>query len=243
MIVKQDSNLVLSRNMKAKQDSNLALSRKMKVKQDSDLVLSRNRSFELLNRSFELLNMKKIDRITELIISEFELHPKAQLIDYYKLFFQGTFGPGHIIKDKISAENNLKTELTNTSNFEDIEFQNISFLNTFYRVNINVLNEEIISLDDFLDAFLKSANIENEINHNEWMENWKNIEKQFFKLKIPIENIEQQSAELWEIIKDKQLVSHSNAYRAAYSPHYRLISSAQFQRLGLNLFERRKIYV
>ena len=56
----------------------------MKIKKDSNLALSRN-------RSFELLNMKEIDKITELIKSEFELHPKAQLRDYYKLFFQGTF--------------------------------------------------------------------------------------------------------------------------------------------------------
>ena len=163
--------------MRVKQDSNLVLSRNMKAKQDSNLVLSRNRNFELLNWNFELLN------------------------------------------------------------------QNISYINEFYRVNLNVINKGMITFNDFLNAFLKSANIENEINHNEWMENWKNIEKQILLMKIPIENIEQQSIELWKIIKSKQLVSHSDIYRAAYSPHYRLISSAQFQRLGLNLSERRKIDV
>lgn len=207
----------------------------MKVKQDSDLALSRQRNVELL--------YMKVDKITRLIKSEFEFHPKTQLIDYYKLFFQGTFGPEHIISNKSVARKFLKNELEESSVFEEIDYQNISYINEFYRVNLDVINKGIISFDNFLDAFFKSIKLKNKINHSEWMENWKNIEQQIITMKIPINNIEKQSAELWETIKNKQLVSHSNVYRATYSPHYRLISSEQFWRLGLNLSERRKINV
>ena len=203
----------------------------MKVKQYSNLVHSRNRNFELLNRSFELLNMKKVDRTTELIKSEFELYPKAQLQDYYKLFFQGTFGPGHIISSKSSARKFLQNELEETSICEKRDYQNISYINEFYRVNLNVINKRRISFDDFLDAFLQSTDFKNEISYKEWVEEWENIEKQIILMKIPIENIEQQSSELLEISKNEQLISHSNIYRAAYSPHYRLINAKQFQRI------------
>lgn len=184
--------------------------------------------------------MKEIDKITELIKSEFELHPKAQLKDYYKLFFQGTFGPEHIILNESSASNSLQNELEKSSIFEEKDFQNISYINEFYRVNLNVINKNKITFDDFLDAFLKSVNIENKISYKGWLIDWENIEQQIIIMKIPIENIEEQSTKLWKIIKNKQLISHSNIYRAAYSPHYRLISSEQFQRLGFNLSERRK---
>jgi len=184
--------------------------------------------------------MKEIDKITELIKSEFELHPEAQLKDYYKLFFQGTFGPGHIISNRYSAKEFLKNELEKSSIFEETDYQDISYINDFYRVNINVINKGIISFDDFLDAFFKSAKIEKEISYKGWLMDWKNIEQQIIIMKIPIENIEEQSTKLWKIIENKQLVSHSSIYRTAYSPHYRLISSEQFQRLGFNLSERRK---
>ena len=196
----------------------------MKAKQDSNLVLSRN-------RNFELLNMKKVDRTTDLITSELELHPKAQLIDYYKLFFQGTFGPGHIISNESSARKFLQNELEESSIFEEIDYQNISYINKFYRVNLNIINKRKISFDDFLDAFLQSTELKNEISYKEWLEEWENIEKQILLMKIPIENIKQQSSELQEIIKNEQLVSHSNIYRANYSPHYRLMNTKQFQRI------------
>ncbi|MDA3814520.1 MAG: hypothetical protein PF570_09760 [Candidatus Cloacimonetes bacterium] len=175
--------------------------------------------------------MKKVDRITKLTISEFKLHPKSQLIDYYKLFFQGTFGPEHIISSKSSTREFLRNELEGSSIFEEKDYQNISYINEFYRVNLNVINIGMISFNDFLDAFLKSVEVKNELSHNEWLEQWENIEKQIFMMKIPIENIEQQSIELWKIIKSKQLVSHSNIYRTAYSPHYRLINAKQFRRI------------
>ncbi len=170
------------------------------------------------------------DTIKKLINSEFELHPKAQLIDYYKLFFQGTFGPEHIISNKTSARKFLKNELEESSIFEVTDYQNISYINNIYRVNLNIINRGIITFDDFLNAFLMSANIENEISYKKWLIHWENIEHQIFIMKLPIDNIEKQSAELQKIIRKKQLVSHSNIYRTSYSPHYRLISSEQFQR-------------
>jgi len=172
------------------------------------------------------------DTIRKLIKSEFELHPKAQLKDYYKLFFQGTFGPGHIISNKSSAREFLENEIKDSSIFEESDYQNISHFNEFYRVNLNVINKGIISFDNYLDAFLKSVEFKNEISQNEWLEHWGKIEKQIFMMKIPIENIEQQAAELWKIIESKQLVRHSDIYRTAYSPHYRLINAEQLHRIN-----------
>ena len=42
-------------------------------------------------------------RIVELASHELDLHPAAQLVDLYKLFYQGTFGPKHIMEDQAVA--------------------------------------------------------------------------------------------------------------------------------------------
>jgi hypothetical protein len=172
------------------------------------------------------------EEIIKLINSEFTLHPRAQLIDYYKLFFQGTFGPGHIISDKNSVIEFLKNELDKSTIFEEKDYQKISYINDFYRVNLNVINEGMISFDDFVDAFLKSADIKNKIDYQSWLKEWKSIEKQIMMMNIPIENVQEQSAGLWKFIIDNKLVSHSDIYRSTYSPHYRLINSVQFKRIN-----------
>ena len=171
------------------------------------------------------------EKIIKLINSEYELHPKSQLIDYYKLFFQGTFGPGHIILNSSDAKKYLKIELEKSSIFEEQIFQNISYINNYYRVNLNVINKGLITFNDFFNTFLSSIKVKHKITFSEWSENWKNIEKQVFKLKIPLTNIELQSNQLWEIIKIQKLVSHSKIYRKTYSPHYRLFSTEQLQRI------------
>jgi hypothetical protein len=171
------------------------------------------------------------EKVIKLINSEYELHPKSQLIDYYKLFFQGAFGPGHIILNKSDARKNLKIELEGSSIFEEQIFQDITYINNYCRVNINVINKGLITFNDFFNAFLSSIQIKHKITFTEWSENWKNIEKQIFKLKIPLANIELQSNQLWKIIKAQKLVSHSEIYHKTYSPHYRLFSAEQLQRI------------
>ncbi len=190
------------------------------------------RALLLLNNKKEVYSSVQNDKIKKLIGSEFELHPEAQLVDYYKLFFQGTFGPGHIIPNRTSAKKFLKNELDVSSIFEEQDFQDISYFNNFYRVNLNIINKGIITFDDFLNAFLKSAKIENEISYKKWLIHWENIEHQILVMKLPIENVDAQSAELQKIIKNQQLVSHSDIYRTNYSPHYRLINLKQFQRFN-----------
>jgi len=176
--------------------------------------------------------MKKVDKIIKLIKSEFELHPKTQLIDYYKLFFQGTFGPEHIISNKKSARQFLKDELKESSVFEKTDFQDISYINDFYRVNINVINKGLITFEDYLDAFLKSAKLENTINFKDWLISWKYIEQQVLSMDINFYNIKEQLAELQKVLNNRNLVRHSEIYRKTYSPHYRLVNAIQFRRIN-----------
>jgi len=121
--------------------------------------------------------------------------------------------------------------LETSTKFEEIEYQDISFKNNIYRVNINIIKKGIVSFNDFLDTFLKSTEVENTISNDEWMEDWRNIEQQILRLKIPIDNFNLHSAELWKKILNTQIVSHSKIYHTAYAPHYRLINTKEYERL------------
>jgi len=172
------------------------------------------------------------EKIVKLLNKEFDLHPKAQLIDYYKLFFQGTFGPAHIIQDKVEAKTSLKNELVAAEEFDVIDKQNVSYLNNFFRVNINLINTNAVTFDTFFDAFLESTTVKIIISYEDWVDHWKRIKQEILNMNIPINNFNEQSAELDKKINKRLIVSHSNVYRSAYNPHYRLISEEQLRILN-----------
>ena len=62
----------------------------------------------------------KKELIQNAIMEEMNLHPEARLVDIYKFFFQGTFGPWHIISDNQSALNYLQNELHSTTDFDSV---------------------------------------------------------------------------------------------------------------------------
>ena len=51
------------------------------------------------------------NRIVELASHELDLHPEARFDDIYKLFYQGTFGPKHIMEDQEVALRFLAEEI------------------------------------------------------------------------------------------------------------------------------------
>jgi len=167
--------------------------------------------------------------IKKLISDEFHFHPEAELIDYYKLFFQGTFGPEHIIPNPESAYNYLKIEIENNTIFEKEFYQNISYLNYFYRVNLWIIKDGIVSIDEFFNAFLNSRKLENIISEKEWFEEWNFIQQKIIELNSPLKNLKDQIETLQKKIKDNNFCfHHSKIYKKKYHPHYRIISQKEF---------------
>jgi hypothetical protein len=167
-----------------------------------------------------LLPDKKIDKteIIETALREFEFHPKAELIDYYKLFFQSYYGPGHLIKDPESACSYLLDELNNSTKFDTVLIQDIG--NSFCRVNLKTVKDGLISQECLCTAFLKSQ--QTEPVFKEWKSIWDRIRDVLYsvpELEFLKSNIEH---DLF-LMSRKSLISHSNIYKENYSPHYRII--------------------
>ncbi len=172
--------------------------------------------------------------IKKLITDEFRLHPEAELVDYYKLFYQGTFGPEHIIKDENIAYNFLKKEIKNNAIFEKEFYQDIGYLNKFYRVNLKVVKDGIISLDALFHAFLNSRKLEKTITRKECRQEWDLIRKIILEMNVLKKNPKDQIALFQKKIETNGLYfHHSKTFQEKYNPHYRVISQKEFAKLKI----------
>jgi hypothetical protein len=170
-------------------------------------------------RSIEFLRAVKT-----LAWREFVLFPKANLIDYYKLFFQGTFGPGHIITDEKAAYDVLLKEIEGCS-MTDLPFlQDISFINPYCRVSLEIIDKKLIEPDVFFKLLLDSCKVQNSLSPIEWNEAWQDIEGILFQILPKLHE-----PKLVKMIHDNlygdniPIFRHSELFRDSYHPHYRLI--------------------
>ena len=173
-------------------------------------------------------------KILNLALSEYKLHPQAALIDYYKLFFQGVFGPGHFIKSKEKARNFLQKELASATSFENHLFQDVSFHDRFYRINLAVIKYQLVSFEDFFESFIKSCQAASMLSYDEWLYHWQQIESIIKKSSVKITDFDEASHYLRKLFKQENyLVSHSTIYQKKYNPHYRIFSERQFNKLNI----------
>jgi len=173
--------------------------------------------------------------IQNAILEEMHLHPEARLIDIYKFFFQGTFGPGHIIRDKQSALKYLQNELQNATDFDSVLWQPVGYNKQYYRVNLSLVKEGTISEEELFDAFVESADPSSVPSIEEWIKEWDIILNIIEKMNLKIIDYEEHKSGLNDMLKKENiLVRHSNIYRNLYHPHYRILNKKQFELLNLN---------
>ena len=171
-------------------------------------------------------------KVKKLVLAEYKLHPQATLVDYYKLFFQGTFGPAHLLFDKKKAFEYLKMEVEKNTDFEDCLWQDISYRNNFYRVNLKIVKENKISPEDFFKFFLESESLSIVPSRKAWQTEWEKISAIILRMKIPLKNIAHDLDFIRSSLRKNRLIFHHSAvYNYEYHPHYRIIAERQFKKL------------
>ena len=156
--------------------------------------------------------------IKKLIEAEIKMHPKAELVDFYKLFFQAVYGPKHLLQDKKQAYEYFMKELKVSKlnkNIQDISL----FENDFIRIDLGLVSNPII----FFDALIKSAEITTKLFMNDWIELWKKIADELKNYNL--NNFEAELKRINESISNRKYVfHHSKTYKNLYNPHYRVLS-------------------
>ncbi len=160
-------------------------------------------------------------RIKELIHNELLHFPKSNLIDIHKLFYQGTFGPAHFLTNLDNSKKYLRKELDNLSGKCIIPVQDISFINTFFRIDLRWARE-YFDFEQIWEMFQQSIALSNNIEFPDWIIEWQNIvsilKTTSFKFNY------QDEVTLMKQFRNEEYLHHSPLFKQEHQPHYRVIT-------------------
>ena len=151
-------------------------------------------------------------------------YPKATLQDIYKTCYQDYFGAEHLMTDTAAARMYLHKELeecreTNLNAMPKEE--PTGFRHRFKRINLSNITEGELSENQLLTMFIEAAGKDNAFGDN-WAAEWDKIVHIALKVN-PNWSDPELMTELEEAARTNQAVRHSDAFRNAYNPHYRIV--------------------
>ena len=187
------------------------------------LILALACSFSLFGQSIDTVAVRSV------IERQLATYPESTLQDIYKSFYQEHFGPGHIISDTASARHYLMRELSEMGETQSPYFEPTGSQGYYVRVYLSAIADSLITAEQLLDAFIRSANSWQEPAVS-WMEKWETIVSIIQANKMEIEGFETDLPLLTEAARNSQAVHHSRRYNEAYHPHYRIVERGIFER-------------
>lgn len=164
---------------------------------------------------------------------QLEIYPKFRLLDIYKSCFQDYMGAEHLISDRQRVKAYLDEELQTTS-LDDLMpwyYEPCGIDNLYVRVSIRAIKENLVSEDMLLDAFIRSANIDKRPTVESWRDRWHKIIGTIDRMNLNLPNYQQDRKFIDSVLSvGRYAISHSQEYREAYRPHYRIVEKSIFER-------------
>lgn len=193
-------------------------------------------SFLLL--SFLVFANDSNEAIRKAVERQMSAYPKSTLKDLYKNFFQDRFGPGHILSDTTAAGRYLNEELSIIEMAGPL-YEPTGYEGNFYRVNLSVIKNGLISRDEFFNIFAKSAVLTKPVSVETWKVEWFKIDSIIYDMNLPLANYEQDRKDIALLLsQNRYVMHHSQVFNDTYSPHYRIISKDLFKNEILPLIEK-----
>lgn len=168
-----------------------------------------------------------------------DTYPEARLQDIYKSYYQDHFGPGHLITDTAMVRQYLFSELAENDVSYPIYYEPTGCEGRFVRVFLSAVADSLVSAEELLDAFIRSAN-EFQEPQTEWLTEWAEIVRTIRENEIYVEGFDEDEPALTEAAQNNQAMHHSRAYNVAYYPHYRIVRRDIFEKEILRKLEKRK---
>lgn len=171
-------------------------------------------------------------RSEETAIREMCLHiagryPAADLQDVYKSCYQDFFGAEHLMRDTAAARRYLETELAecDTVGFVMPDREPTGFRHRYTRVSLACIRKGEITKEQLLEQFVAAASRPEPPAAN-WAQEWMRIERIALQVNPGWRNPALQS-QLRHAARQERAVRHSDAFRSAYHPHYRIVRSEE----------------
>ena len=98
--------------------------------------------------------------IDEMVKNQLSNYPKSRLLDIYKSCFQDFMGAEHLVGDTLSVRRYLEYELQQIEGDSLMSWyaEPCGLQGRYVRVSLRVVQEGLVSLDQLLSAFIRSAN-------------------------------------------------------------------------------------
>ena len=167
----------------------------------------------------------------DFVRSYFLKYPEATLQDIYKGSFQDVFGPAHLLTNREAVENYINREIETAESLEGEDYVPCGWQGNFYQVNLKVIADGRIPMDDFVDAFMASANGIDTTLTQAWLEEWELLQQATRKIVPHLQGFKEDSTLLANLLKQgKYVVHHSRKFNQYYHPHYRIIRRDLFEK-------------
>ena len=167
----------------------------------------------------------------DFVRSYFLKYPEATLQDIYKGSFQDVFGPAHLLTNREAVENYINREIETAESLEGEDYVPCGWQGNFYQVNLKVIADGRIPMDDFVDAFIASANGIDTTLTQAWLDEWKLLQQATRKIVPHLQGFKEDSTFLANLLKQgKYVVHHSRKFNQYYHPHYRIIRRDLFEK-------------
>ena len=174
-------------------------------------------------------------------MNQLKTYPKSHLIDLYKSAFQDFMGAEHLVVDQQRAKQYLDEELSALDVDEMLQwyYEPCGVDSNYYRVSLRAVKEKVITAEQLLDAFLRSANHDNRPAVSAWKERWNEQAAAIDQLALSLPDYQQERAFIDSVLAAGQYaLSHSADYREAYAPHYRIVKRDVFEKELKPLLEK-----
>ncbi len=164
---------------------------------------------------------------------QLQTYPKSRLLDIYKSCFQDYMGAEHLVSDRQRVKAYLDEELNSTS-LDDLMswyYEPCGTDSCYFRISIRAIKEGIITEDQLLDAFIRSANVQTRPSVESWRERWNRMIGTIDQMKLDLPNYQDDKQFIDSVLSvGKYAISHSPEYRDAYHPHYRIVERNIFEK-------------
>lgn len=152
--------------------------------------------------------------------------PQSRLQDLYKSFYQCNFGAEHLISDTASVRLYLHNEIAEAAADPVANpYYEPAGTGEYVRVYLRCVTEGLITEQQLLDAFLRSARPQQ--GADDWHRLWCG-EIVPAARNAGLDFSDEELAVLTEASRRNQAVRHSDHYRSVYHPRYRIVERSIF---------------
>ena len=153
-------------------------------------------------------------------------YPHATLQDIYKGEFQDQFGPAHLISNREAVRSYILRELSLADSLGGDYCEPCGWQKRYWRVNLSVIRDSLLSVDQFVDAFIASSPDTIPTLNQAWINEWNTMQQLVKKLHPQLEGYTDDSARIAKLHSEGNYVMHhSRAFNMYHHPHYRIMRS------------------